>query len=106
MVATRAAPPPEKPPRHGRRLVLCVIDSDPRRCRSGVGDVGDAVTRAQNEAAVIRNLPATFATLAHLVSSEDAARKAVESLRVRGVLEEVGGVWRRRESVTSWRRSA
>lgn len=61
------------------------------------------MTRAQNEAAILRNIPATFAHLAHLVSSEDNARKAVESLRVRGVVEEVGGVWRRRETVTAWR---
>lgn len=64
------------------------------------------MTRAQNEAVILRNLPATFATLAHLVSSEDAARKAVESLRARGVIEDVGGEWRRRETVRAWRRSA
>lgn len=63
------------------------------------------MTRAQNEAVILRNVPATFATLAHLVSSEDAARKAVESLRARSVIEEVGGEWRRTSNIRTFHRT-
>ncbi len=58
------------------------------------------MTRSQREAVVLRNLPATEATIAHLL---DHARQALESLRSRNVVEESGGRWQRRASVRVWR---
>jgi hypothetical protein len=63
------------------------------------------VTRAQREAVLLRNLPATFATLAHLLGSEAHATQGLESLRHRSLVEEAGGRWTRRESVRAWRRA-
>lgn len=64
------------------------------------------MTRAQREAIILRNLPANTAQLAHILSSAEHARVGLESLRHRGVVEEVDGVWRRREDVRVWRRDA
>lgn len=61
------------------------------------------MTRAQREAVVLRNLPATEATIAHLLANADHARQALESLRSRNVVEESGGRWQRRASVRVWR---
>lgn len=63
------------------------------------------MTRAQREAAILRNLPATSATLAHLLSSEAQAYQALASLKARGVIEESGGRWVRREVVRTFRRT-
>ena len=61
------------------------------------------MTRAQREAVILRNLPATFATLAHLLGSEAHATQGLESLRHRSLVEEAGGRWTRRDSIRSFR---
>lgn len=61
------------------------------------------MTRAQREAVLLRNLPATFATLAHLLGSEAHATQGLESLRHRSLVEEAGGRWTRRDSIRSFR---
>jgi|APGre2960657404_1045060.scaffolds.fasta_scaffold82341_2 hypothetical protein len=65
--------------------------------------MGALLTRSQREAVILRSLPATFATLAHLLSSEDHATKGLESLRLRNLVEEFGGKWHRRDSIRSFR---
>ena len=65
--------------------------------------MGAGVTRSQREAVILRNLPATSATLAHLLGNEDHAAKGLESLRLRNLVEEFGGKWHRRDSIRTWR---
>lgn len=65
--------------------------------------MGALLTRAQREAVILRNLPATSATLAHLLGNEDHAAKGLESLRLRNLVEEYGGRWHRRDSIRSFR---
>ena len=65
--------------------------------------MGALLSRAQREAVILRNLPATFATLAHLLGNEDHAAKGLESLRLRNLVEEFGGKWHRRDSIRTWR---
>ena len=64
------------------------------------------MTRSQREAVILRNLPATSATLAHLLGNEDHAAKGLESLRLRNLVEEFGGQWHRRDSIRAWRAGA
>ena len=64
------------------------------------------MNRSQREAVILRNLPATAATLAHLLGNEDHAAKGLESLRLRNLVEEYGGKWHRRDSIRAWRASA
>lgn len=65
--------------------------------------MGALLTRSQREAAILRNLPATFATLAHLLGNAEHAAKGLESLRLRNLVEEFGGKWHRRDSIRSFR---
>lgn len=64
------------------------------------------MTRSQREAVILRNLPATSATLAHLLGNEEHAAKGLESLRLRNLVEEYGGKWHRRDSIRAWRAGA
>lgn len=68
--------------------------------------MGALLTRSQREAVILRNLPATFATLAHLLGNEAHATKGLESLRLRNLVEEYGGRWHRRDSIRAWRAGA
>lgn len=61
------------------------------------------MTRSQREAVILRNLPATEATLAHLLGNLEHAAKGLESLRLRNLVEEYGGRWHRRDSIRAWR---
>lgn len=65
--------------------------------------MGAGVTRSMRESVILRNLPATTATLAHLLGNEDHAAKGLESLRLRNLVEEFGGRWHRRDSIRSFR---
>ena len=65
--------------------------------------MGAGVTRSMRESVILRNLPATTATLAHLLGNEDHAAKGLESLRLRNLVEEYGGRWHRRDSIRSFR---
>ena len=65
--------------------------------------MGALLTRSMRESVILRNLPATAATLAHLLGNEDHATKGLESLRLRNLVEEFGGKWHRRDSIRSFR---
>ena len=68
--------------------------------------MGAGVTRSMRESEILRNLPATAATLAYLLGNEEHAAKGLESLRLRNLVEEFGGRWHRRDSIRAWRASA
>ena len=65
--------------------------------------MGALLTRSMRESVILRNLPATTATLAHLLGNEDHAAKGLESLRLRNLVEEFGGRWHRGDSIRAWR---